>query len=52
MATKADKFKTRIIIYTGEYNGKIHNVRKEKNLHKLQKIQRTITKTDKKDPIT
>jgi hypothetical protein len=52
MATKADKFKTRINIYTGEFNGKVHNVLKEKNLNKRQKIQLTITKTDKKDPIT
>jgi len=44
MAPKSDKFKPCIIIYTGRYNGKVHKVVKENNLHKRHKIPRTKSK--------
>jgi hypothetical protein len=44
MAPKADKFKTCIIIYTGEYNRKEHKVVMDNNLHKRHKIPRIKSK--------
>jgi len=50
MVAKADKGKTCVIIYTDEYNKKVHNFLNENNFQKLQKdptnkYQKLITKT-------
>jgi hypothetical protein len=44
MLAKADKGKTCAIIYTDEYNKKVHNFLNENNFQKLQKIPRTYTR--------
>jgi len=44
MVVKADKGKTCVIIYTDEYNKKVHNFLTENNFQKQQKILQTNTK--------